>query len=603
MRKDDEISSTEKLLDVIRHGNEKSAGNPNEPVAVADNIPQVSTIERVFSFSKKVTAGLVFARKSITILILNQVSDHKWQLINYASIEDKPGINRKSTEFKQHLRTSLTRLLEGRHKDVDIWAAVPSERVEMRHLIIPKVPDDQVANAVFWNFSKLAQMNERDVIFDFNILDEIEEDKKKKLRVATYAAPRKEIEELKTFLSDIGFSPKGISIVPFAVQNMFRADFIETGTNHICTLFIGRDWSRIDIFTDGDLVLSRVIKTGINSIVEAIRSKLHEELEEAEAIFNHLIKDESLSEDDRETGYNINEDDVFEAIMPVLERLVRQVERTIGHFSLNFGSDSIANVFLSGKTTGNVRLTERIERLMPYSIQPVDPFTSDKLSTGNIEIPASALERDSFLPAMGLALSSNSRTPNFLFTFKDKNTLSNIEKINRNVFIIFLIITVMCLGLFYWQEVRISDKKDSIQALKQEIARYSPQVDLELLRNITVKTVSNRQKTALVAERYFNLAVFQELSELVPGNIKLLSVRADLGRHHAGNKKYKKTFLMEGIVNDLPSERETTLAVFMLKLNESPIFGTQSEMIVKKVEQFDGKEVLRFSARMELING
>ena len=73
--------------------------------------------------------------------------------------------------------------------------------------------------------------------------------------------------------------------------------------------------------------------------------------------------------------------------MPVLERLVRQVERTIGHFSLNFGSESITNVFLSGKVTGNVRLTERIESLMPYSIQPVDPFSSDKLSTGDIEIP------------------------------------------------------------------------------------------------------------------------------------------------------------------------------------------------------------------------
>ena len=40
--------------------------------------------------------------------------------------------------------------------------------------------------------------------------------------------------------------------------------------------------------------------------------------------------------------------------------------------------------------------------------------------------------------------------------------------------------------------------------------------------------------------------------------------------------------LMEGIVNGLPSERETTLAIFMLKLNESSIFGNQSEMVVKK---------------------
>jgi len=603
LRKDDEISSTEKLLDIIRHGTDDPPGGSGTPVVAADDEPPPAP-KTLFSFSKnKITAGLIFARKSVNVLVLDQEAENQWKLVNFASVEDKPGVDRGSIEFKRHLRSSLIHLIGGQHKEVDIWAAVPSDRVEMRHLAIPKVPDDQVANAVFWNFSKLVQINERDFIFDYSILDEIEEDKKKKLRVAAYAAPKKDIGELKSLLSETGFSPKGISIIPFAVQNMFRTGFIDTPTSHICTLFIGREWSRIDIFAEGDLVLSRVVKTGINSIVEEIRSGFSMDLDDAEATFNHLIGNTRRPGESGEANRDTREEKIFDAVMPVLERLVRQVDRTIGHFSLTFGSEGITDVFLSGKVTGNIKLTERIESLMPYSIQPVDPFSSDKLATGDIRIPESAFEKDLFLPAMGLALSGNTRTPNFLFTFRDKNTLASITKINRTVFAIFILIIILLSGLFYWQEVRALKKKNTIRILREELASYSPQVDLDLLRNITAKTISNQHRETRVAGRYFQLAMFKELSELVPDNIDLLSVKADFGTGHKGNKKKKKMILIEGIVDDLPSERETTLAIFMIKLNESPIFGNQSEMMTKRIEQFQGKEVLRFSTRMELING
>ena len=64
MRKDDEISSTEKLLDIIRQGKEKAAVSSNNSAAAVNDIPQAST-KRVFSFSKNITAGLVFSRKRL----------------------------------------------------------------------------------------------------------------------------------------------------------------------------------------------------------------------------------------------------------------------------------------------------------------------------------------------------------------------------------------------------------------------------------------------------------------------------------------------------------------------------------------------------------
>ena len=137
-------------------------------------------------------------------------------------------------------------------------------------------------------------------------------------------------------------------------------------------------------------------------------------------------------------------------------------------------------------------------------------------------------------------------------------------------------ITVICVGLFYWQGIKVDQKKDTINILKQKMNQYNPKADLELIQKITAKTVSNRQQEALVAEKYLSLAIINELSELVPDNIKLLSIKADFGRHNGGDKNRNNTLLMEGIIIDLPSERETTLAVLMLKLNESSVFSTLS---------------------------
>lgn len=628
MRKDDEISSTEKLLNIIRSGKEKSIDQPGQTTEAISEIPQASAIDKVFSFQKKVTAGLVFGSRSITLLMLSQMSDLKWQLVNYACIENEPGVRRDSSAFSDFLKKTMVHFLGGARTDVDIWAAVSSERVEMRHLVIPKVPDDQVANAVLWSYKKLVPINENDVIFDFTILDEIVEDKKPKLRIAAYAAPRRDIEALKALLSDIGFSPVGISIIPFALQNLFRTGFVKTDTDHVCALFVGRDWSRIDVFTHGDLVLSRGIKTGINSIVEAIRLKLNEaghggaqsdtledpaggpgtplkmerseHSEEAQAIVHRLIKNDALLSDDQKSAYQITEDDVIDAIMPVLERLVRQVERTIGHFALNFGNEGIGDIFLSGKITGNTRLAEMIGSLMPYAIKSVDPFFSTMLTNEKIELPASVLERDLFVPAMGLAISDNSRTPNFLFTFKSKQMLAKISRINKAIFSFFLVIIIVCSGLFYWQGIQIDRKREAIGVLKQKIGQYSPNVDLELIQKIAAKTVSKRQQKERVAERYLGLAAMKELSGLVPKHIRLLSVKADFGRLNSGGKDVRKTFLVDGIVSGPPSERETTLAVYMFKLNESSIFGDQ-ELMAKKVVFFGNKEVLRFSTRMELM--
>ena len=57
--------------------------------------------------------------------------------------------------------------------------------------------------------------------------------------------------------------------------------------------------------------------------------------EQAQRLFFTITHD-SLTLTDIESGLKYKADDIFKMILPALERVIRQVERTIKHFSLNY---------------------------------------------------------------------------------------------------------------------------------------------------------------------------------------------------------------------------------------------------------------------------
>jgi len=187
------------------------------------------------------------------------------------------------------------------------------------------------------------------MVFDFDILGDITKDGLQKIEVIAFIAPQVEIEKLQNIFSKSGFPLTGVSIIPFAFQNLLRAQLIESEVNNICSLYIGRDWSRIDIFSNQNLVLSRGIKAGINSMLEAIReeiemtlgrdalgppesgdSDLNQTEEEVAAYESGLtrklfngIEDSSFLSAEEVADLGLQPDEIFQMIQPAMDRLVR----------------------------------------------------------------------------------------------------------------------------------------------------------------------------------------------------------------------------------------------------------------------------------------
>ncbi len=630
MAKRDEVSSTERLLDLIRDDSKSEYTT----TGIASQRSFGHRLKNIFinpvSFRKSITVGLDLGHDDIKMVKMSQISDQKYEMLEYARIPFDQDVDRQSPQFPQFLRPIMMDFC-GNSKNVKLWCTIPSARVETRQIRIPKVNPKQIPNSVYWSFKKISAFDERENIFDFEILGESEENDRPKIDVMAYTALQKEIRELKELFSKAGFPLQGISIVPFAFQSLLRAGRLGTDEMNVSSLYIGRDWSRIDIFSEGNLMLSRGIKAGVKTMIEALRTeiegnlfelsiaksptkdpariraikkKLKNELEQAQQHFFGVIHDRAPSPLD-ERQRLLKEDKIFKMILPALERLVRQVERTLRHFSLNYENARVGKIFISSGVNPHQRIVDYIGEELAIPTETLNPFADSDNFQSLAPAPDQPSEQGAFVPAMGMALSSNARTPNFLYTYKDKQKSARTQWVNRGVFAGFLLVIVLCVGVSFWQDRQVKDKEYRLRQLQRQLENVTLRVDKNLILKLVAETQASRREIKGIGKKYFGVAVISEITDLTPASVRLISISTKLA-NSPGKKKGKKTasknrtLVLDGIVEGDRLILESTLAGYLMDLKNSPMLD-QPKISKKSFERYKDKDVLRFTARLKLL--
>ena len=635
MAKQDEISSTERLLELIRTEDQiKLEGLDDLSQKRSGGLK--SLVRSSISFKKNIAVGVDIGYDDLKLVKVRRVSDRNYEMLEYARVPFDPEIPRENPEFHHFLRPTLVEFC-GSNRNADIWCTISSARVETRHFRIPKVSSRQIPNAIYWTYQREAAFEEDEKVFDFEILGEVQEEQSAKIDVLAYTVPRDEVTALKETFAKAGFPLSGISIVPFAFQTLLRTRRIEASDRFVASLYIGRDWSRIDIFSGGNLTLSRGIKAGVRTMMEAlkkeiegdskglslvkspsenvgriraVKKKLKLDLDVAQNYFFGYIH-ESPPVDTEGKKIGINENRVFQMIEPALERLVRQVERTIRHYALNYENARIGKIYISSGVTPHQRILSYIGEELGMPTEILNPFQASSNFLPVVPVPDSMSEQSSFAPAMGMALADNSRTPNFLFTYKDKHKTARNQRINRMVFATFLLLMAGCVGLSFWQERIIRDKEAKKQQLTYHLEQYNLRVDKNLILKLVEQIRQKNNSDQAIGNKYMSLAVISEVVDLTPPNVRLMDITTRLGplpvKQPAGNGKKKKPeegspriLILEGIIQGDRLTLESALAGYLLELKNSPLFD-QPNINSKSFEYSGNNEVLRFKAQLNLI--
>ncbi len=630
MARPNEISSTERLLDLIRNNNDSESTSSDISLPSSSASGLHSFFPNPFSFIKTVTVGVDIGHSDLKLVKVSRSSDSTIELLDHLKIPFESHIKKGTPQFSVFLKSALTNFC-GSSKKIEIWSAVSSEKVEMRYVRIPKVSKKQTANAVYWTYKKKVLFNEKNEVFDYEILGDITEDGIQKTEVLAYTVSKQAVEKVKDIFSTAGYRLTGLIIIPFAFQNLLRTRWVKTDKKSVCSLFIGRDWSRIAIYSGGNLVLSRGIKAGMKSMVECIREGIDDNkipvdfpIEQADTedfevtgnsddksqiltdyakkIFFNFIYD-SFSSQQKPAGLDFNEEEMSRMILPAIERLTMQVERTLEHYSMNFDNDRVGKIFISGRLSASKRIVNYLGKQFNLPVDVVAPFTGESLCLDeNFDVKV-ASELEAFAPAMGIALSNNQITPNFIFTHKDKEKLSTGRRIGHVIFAAFIFFMAVCGGAYFWQGRIIERKKAEAVQLEKKMEKYFPVVDKDFLLQQAIRVSRKREAIDKFSKKYIGTAVIGEISDLTPPNIRLISMTVKLGRADQTEKKsekQKKILVIDGVISGEPLSFEASLAEYLLKLKKSPVF--RKPCIRKRsIEFYKNKETLRFTAQLEIV--
>jgi HAMP domain-containing protein len=420
----------------------------------------------------------------------------------------------------------------------------------------------------------------------------------------------------------------------------------------------------VEDFLQLGLVLSRGIKAGTNSMVESLMESYNmgqgrqvstETISQSEPIISMSMDDEEpivLDESgtirqsagiDMEQakrlvtgkllggakvrqgspGAELAEQDIVELILPAVERLVRQIERTFEYHTTTMGNEPVEQIFFSGAICTNKLIVQYMYSQLGIESRMLDPLNPESPSLGKIEVPQSIAERMEYNLVVALALSDNSYTPNLLYTFRDKERARSALAVDKAIYAVTILILAVLFGVYMWQQNTISETRGQKAMLEQQMKAYDPPATKDNLTALAAKVSAMHMQLKKASLRYESLTLMSEISTITPDHVKLLSVDIDLGQYvepvvavpedpkekartppKEASKESGKLMVLSGFIEGQDVDKfESAFVSYLIRLENSQLFS-MPEIHKQDIEEFPGRgTVLRFIVHIKVKAG
>ena len=593
-----EISATEKLLDVIRKGDDRPFSDSLEAEeAVGHPGPSLPGQEKKsLSFSTNIVVGVEIQADTLRVVKMAKVAG-TWHTEQALTVASKTSGAPDHPEFIALLRQTLQRV-DG-IKKARIWTLIPTDKGENWQISIPPIKKD-IHNAVFWTAKREKGFDEGATAFDYRILGETTDSGAKKLAVEIFTAPREEVGLVKRVFARAGFPLEGITLSSFALQNLLVTRRIDPGAEAFAVLFIGQHSSAIDIHHAGHILLSRVIKTGLESMAEDILDT-HGHMPNADAPQDLQARTHALKLiarlEEGEPSSTASTEDVQAMIQPTLERLARQVERTIDHSSNVLGHPTPTRLYLCGRlasapgVVGFFHEQLGLKTIVLDPLHPAIPHIASGITSLN------GAQRIALALATGVAMSSNDITPNFLFTAQDREKQKIVRRNGTLVGIGFLALALITAVFLFQARQELADARRQIHRVEQKLDAQTPLLTPNRINRMAADYLKRTSTLRGYAQKFTPVAVLAELSAITPPNIRLLNVRLEMDRPET---KQARFLVLEGFIKEDKISFETHLSSYLFRIRSSPLFGDTAIQDSKTVDFESEGQVLRFVIHVNL---
>ncbi len=581
-----EISSTDRLLNIIRR---KGPSPPAQKPNLHAPGPVTRSKQHLIPSSSRDFIGVEIFKDSLNLV--RMVRRKSGWRVNKAMIVPFPeGMDAHNPEFAKLLKRYLQDMGAGRK--VGIWLGLPASRVEIWKVRAPKVKKG-LSKAVYWSARKIRDFDPSQSVFDYRIKGESTEQGVRKVLAEASIAPLQDVELYKNLFQDVGYPLQGMTMPSLALENLFLHRWAISEYETYAVLYIAQDCSYIVIMGAEQIFVSRVVKTGEHSILDELSAKLDAQdfaasgadleapeislaqppgssREQAVQVLKSL---QAAAEPDAFSGAYSSEQ-VFDMVRPVLQRLARQLEKSMDHSVNVLKNPAPGGIYICGGIAHLPQLPGFFQEQLGVEVELLDVLQP---SYPGVSPEVSALQQDQRLAlasTVGLAMPAG-ESINFLHTAQTKDRERAALRMANTVAAGCALLVLLIFGYYWWlSEAEVSQVRQKNAQLEQKVEAYSPELSMTMLSKLAGELKQEYNKLQDYSHSLLPVAVITELNQITPEDIRLFSLELNMASQGPNSGQEQENMLvLHGFIQGSPALFETQLTNFLLRLRRSPLFS------------------------------
>ncbi|MBI3994623.1 MAG: type IV pilus assembly protein PilM [Nitrospirae bacterium] len=359
---------------------------------------------------KRHLLGLDIGKSAIKVIQL--ASTRQGLVLKYAGLTELPPADRDEREGQDRdAPLSLHDVFkETRLKRQKIAINFSGRSPVIRYLLLPKMPKDELGEAVRWEAKKLIPFPMEDSVLDYLIVGETQERDLQRMEVLVVAAERSAVlNQLESF-KRINLPITAMDVNPLALFNTLKLNYKSDLDENLVFVDIGAGKMDINISKRGVLRFTRNVQLGGDEITQAVMRGLGVEREEAEQLKRQKGLSGSASGGPAPEGPpgqanppKADQDGrLYETIKAEADRMILETQRSMDYYRAQFREGSVKKIVLMGGACLMPGFQEYFASYFDANVELDDPFAEilcDEKEFGEIRLMAPR-----FSTAVGLAL-------------------------------------------------------------------------------------------------------------------------------------------------------------------------------------------------------
>ncbi len=437
-----------------------------------------------------------------------------------------------------------------------VYLNISEESIHLRRIETPPIPKEELPSALRWQAKDRLPYEIEKACIDFKVIREFtKEDGSKGLGVMLVTCLEGIVRKKAEMFKKMNLDLLSVNVSPFALENLIRIAGNIDPAMTVVVMDVGHIKTDISFYSNRNLQFTRSIPIASSDITQALCGPLVSGADKIE------FSDEQADEIKREIGIpyqpmtfekrGISAIQILTLIRGVLERLSREIKRSIDYYTSELGRENVSEILLAGGGSLLKNLDLYLSEELNIRVRKMEMPKAVRISKSGI----TEKENLHVLNAVGAALDYSKKVNLLPEEYKLKK-IEFVEKISLRM-IAFVLAALLSLSYFS-VKMRIDDYVKRVKTARAHRGVISQIEGLNAKIGERLAVVRTVEKASFPSE-----LIMKELSHVIPANIVLNSLRLSSD---------SKDIEMSGVVYEKKEKVLWALTKFMEELEKSPIF-------------------------------